>query len=91
MPGGLVRALRDHSSYRMPPKPGANPIDAVRLVAGEMSRSTPGTPQGLRDSHGAHQSLELRRFVPLAGRCFNGERQAVAVSNQVQFCAESAS
>jgi len=89
--GDLVGALRDHGADDAATKPGPNPIETVSLVARNALGSRARTPLGLGNPHRLHQHLELGRFVPLARRRFDGKGQAWAVSNQVQFRAESAS
>ncbi len=91
MARGLVGALGDHCADRVPTKPRANPWVTVAFVSGEAPGTAAGAAPGLGNPHRVHQRFELRRFVSLARRCFDGERQASAVSNQVQFRAESAS
>lgn len=82
----LVRPLWDHRPNAVPSQPVADTRVAVPLVTGDVTGTrTPANPNRV------HESLELSRLVPLSGRDGGGQGQASAVSNQMQFAAESAS
>ena len=82
----LVGALRNHRTDGVPTQPSTDAGEAIPLVTGNAART--GAPT---NPHRIYQSFELRRLVSLSGGDFRGKRQASAVSNQVQFAAESAS
>jgi hypothetical protein len=73
------------------PKPSPNPWVTVPFVAGHSLGSASWTPNVLRNPHGIHQRLKLRRLMLLPRRHFRRERQALAVSNQVQLGSKPAS
>lgn len=91
MLGDLVGPLRDHGLDLVPPKPSPNPRVTVPFVTGHTFRPTSWTPNFLRNPHGIHQRLKLRRLVLLSRRHFRRKRQALAVSTQVQLGAKPAS
>ena len=71
-------------------KPCSNARKAVPLVSRNGGGSLTGAPRRLGNSHGVQQRFELRGLVTLTGRHFRNEGQAVAVSDQMEFCPESA-
>jgi len=86
----LVAALGDDGADRVAAQPRPNAIEAVSLVAGHAMGPTARRAHGLPDAHRVHHELELRRFVRLPRRDFDGKRQVSAVSNQVEFAPKSA-
>ena len=86
----LVAALGDDGGDRMASEPRPDALETVPLVAGQTLGPTAGSAQGLWNPHRVHQELELGGFVRLPRRDLDGQRQASAVSNQVEFAPESA-
>ena len=86
----LVAALGDDGVDGVVAQPRPDALEAVSLVAGHTAGATARSAHGLWNPHRVHQELELRRFVGLPRRDFDGKRQASAVSNQVEFAPESA-
>lgn len=87
----LVVALRDHGLDTVVAQPLADPGIAVPLVADEALRSHSRTTQGLGDGDLIHHRFDASGIVDLTRGHFDGDRKALAVSNHVEFAAESAS
>ena len=75
----------------MSAQPNTHTRKAVALVARDASRTFAGAADSLRNGDPIQHGFDLRRFMPLTGSYFDRERQASAVSNQMEFAAESAS
>jgi hypothetical protein len=71
-------------------QPAADAWLAVALVARQLHRPAAWPTAPLRDAHFVQDALRLGRLVPLAGGHFDRQRQAVAVTDQVDCRAETA-
>src|SRR3954469_25321473 len=89
----LIFARRDHRADPAAPQLLPDAGIAIALIAGEAAwlraraaAAAPGTPQ----AHGPERGLDEARLVRLPGTHHGGERDAVAVDDQMQLGAEAA-
>ena len=71
-------------------QPAADSRVAVAFIPRQASGTLTGPTDRPGDRDALHHRFDLRRFVPLAGRNFDRQGQASAVSNQVELAAPSA-
>ena len=88
--GPLVLATRDDGLDPVPPQPKADALIAVALVTGQLHRPATRPPALLRDADQVQDALALGGLVTLPAGDLGGQRQAVAVADQVDFRAETA-
>jgi len=87
----LILSLRDHCADPVITSPLANARIAVPLIPSQALRAHSRATQWLRDLNLVHRRFEAGGVVDLTSGYLCRDRKALAVSNQVEFAAESAS
>lgn len=91
MSGVLVFLVGNDGPDAPVSQPLADSLDAIRLVACQTAGTKTRPAQRLRNSDRIKQRFNARRFVLLPGSKQGVQRKASAVSNQMEFGAETAS
>lgn len=72
-------------------QPGKNPTHPISLVGSELVGPTTRVPVRLRNLHSFHDLREDMSFVNLAGSDLRVQRHAVAIADEMDLGAETAS
>ena len=83
--GYFIRSLGDNRKDAVLVEPSTDVRKAIAFVSGDTLGSLSRSAQGLGDSDGVHDGLQVTGFVVLTGAYFGRERKAVAVSDQMDL------